>query len=514
MTQTIQESNDARLRHVVSSTADRHVPISPFSGEVISGVDLSSIDDVAVAVQRARIAQEQWVSTSWAKRSAIFAKYHDLVLDRQDEILDVIQRETGKARGQAMEEIFHVAMNAIYLAHNGKKILATDKRPGLFPILTSTHVHQVPKGVVGVITPWNYPFTLAISDALAALFAGNTVVIKPDLQTMWSAIVAVDLLVEAGLPEGAATIVVGDGVTMGTALIDAVDYVCFTGSTATGRVVGARAASRLVGASLELGGKNPMIVLEDADLNKAMDICVHACFTSAGQLCVSTERIYVARTIYDTFIQQLISRVSGLRLEARLGWGYDVGSMTTAAQLDRTAASVARAVEQGAQVLVGGRKRPDIGPLVFEPTILADVSPDADIARQEVFGPVVFVTPFDTVDEAIDSANDTPYGLSASVITRDTSRGRALAKKIRSGSVSINEGFGATFGSVSSPMGGMGDSGLGRRHGPEGVLRFTEPQTISVQRLVTVGPQFGLSDAQWVRWMTRALKALKTLRIR
>lgn len=514
MTDTIQATGDARMRHIVSTSGQMHTPKSPFVGEVISSVPLSSVADVAAAVRAARVAQAHWVQVSYTQRKRIFARYHDLVLARQDEILDVIQRETGKARGQAMEEIFHVAMNAEYLARHGKKVLAREKRAGLFPLLTSTHVHQVPKGVVGVITPWNYPFTLAISDALAAVFAGNTVVIKPDLQTVWSAIIAVDLLVEAGLPEGIATIVIGDGVTHGSALVDEVDFVCFTGSTATGRIVGARAASRLVGSSLELGGKNPMLVLKDADLDKAMDICVHASFTSAGQLCVSTERIYVAKEIYSEFVDRLIARVSNLRIEARMGWGYDVGSMTTSAQWERTQAAVARAIEQGAHIAIGGHSRPEVGPLVFEPTVLVDVSPTSDVARQEVFGPVVFVTPFDTVEDAISSANNSPYGLSASVITRGIAQGRHIATQIRSGSVNINEGFGATFGSVSAPMGGMGDSGLGRRHGPEGILRFTEPQTISVQYLVTVGPQFGLSDSQWVRVMTHALKLLKALRLR
>jgi succinate-semialdehyde dehydrogenase/glutarate-semialdehyde dehydrogenase len=448
------------------------------------------------------------------ERARIIRNVHDIVLRDNSEILDAIQRETGKARAHAMEEIFHVAMNSAYIGRTASRTLRTQRRPGLFPLLTRTRVRAVPKGVVGVITPWNYPFTLSLSDALAALAAGNSVVIKPDEQTAWSALHAVEVLGRAGLPEGVASVVVGDGRTIGGALIDEVDYVCFTGSTATGRVVAERAARRLIGTSLELGGKNPMIVCADADIDRFLDIAVHACFTSAGQLCVSTERMYVHRDIYEEVVSRLVSRVESLKVDARLGWGYDVGSLTTIAQRDRVLEAVNNAVEQGATIATGGYARADIGALVVMPTVLTNVTPSMAISHQEVFGPVVFVTPFDDINQAIAMANDSPYGLSASVITKNASTGEAIAAKIHSGSVNVNDGFGATFGSVSAPMGGVGDSGLGRRHGPEGMLRFTEAQTISTQRLLWPTPPFGMSPKTWSRVMSAALRILKAMHIR
>lgn len=510
---TEQESNDL-WRHIVSTTGETYQATSPFPGELISSVPLSSIHDVDVAVNQARLVQSAWSNSSYEHRAGILSRYHDEVLRNSGFILDVIQRETGKARSHAMEEILHVAMNAQFLSRKSEEVLQTQKRAGAFPIFTQTQVRQVPKGVVGVISPWNYPFTLAITDALAAVMAGNAVVIKPDLQTVWSALYAVDILEHVGLPPGLISVVVGDGPTLGEALIDRVDYVCFTGSTATGKIVAQKSAARLLGTSLELGGKNPMIVCSDADLKKFVDIAIHACFTSAGQLCVSTERMYIAREIYDQALELLAEKVSKLRLKAEIGWGYEVGSLTTQAQLDRVSAALKKAISEGAQVVVGGRGRPDIGPLVFEPTLLKNVSEHMDIARHEVFGPCVFATPFDTESQAIAMANDSVLGLSGSVITKDVKRGRAIAAQLKCGSVNINEGFAAAFGSVAAPMGGMGESGLGRRHGNEGILRFTEPQTISVQHVLRVTPQFGLSDAQWASLMSKIIRILKVLRIR
>jgi succinate-semialdehyde dehydrogenase/glutarate-semialdehyde dehydrogenase len=265
---------------------------------------------------------------------------------------------------------------------------------------------------------------------------------------------------------------------------------------------------------LELGGKNPMIVCADADINRLMDIAIHSCFTSAGQLCVSTERMYVHRDIYDDVVQRLVARVSSLKVEARMGWGYDVGSLTTVAQRDRVLAAIDTAVAQGARIEIGGHARADIGALVVMPTILTGVTADMGISHEEVFGPVVFITPFDDVNQAIAMANDSPYGLSASVITRDRAAGEAIAAKIQCGSVSVNDGFGATFGSVAAPMGGMGDSGLGRRHGPEGLMRFTEPQTIAAQRLLWATPPWRMTVRTWGRVMAIALKVMKAIRLR
>ncbi len=489
-------------------------PVSPFPGERIESVPVTTVLDAVSAVTRARAAQKNWAHTTLAHRAEILNRFHDLVLDRQELLLDTVQRETGKARGQAMEEVLHVAMNARYYATTGKRAMKPKRRAGAIPLLTGVKVHHQPKGVVGIISPWNYPLSLSVCDALPALMAGNAVVLKPDLQTLWSALHAVDLLVEAGLPEGIFTVLVGDGASIGGVLVDEVDYVCFTGSTATGRVIAGRAASRLIGMSLELGGKNPMIVCADADKEKFLDIAIRACFTSSGQLCVSTERMLIAREIYDEFLAAFIEKTEALTYGAQLGWGYDVGSLTTQAQALRVNSAVDRARAEGAKIETGGRLRDEVGPFVFEPTIVTNVRSSMSIASDEVFGPVVTVIPFDSIDEAIALANDSDYGLSASVITRNVHEGKRIAEQIACGSVNVNEGYAASFGSVSAPMGGMGQSGVGRRHGVEGILRFTEPQTIAVQHLLTLSPHFGRTDEEWSSFMARSLRLLKRLWIR
>lgn len=489
-------------------------PICPFPGQSIQQVPESTIDDVKVAVAAARDASSAWMQTTLEHRIKILNKFYKLLFAHENELLDVIQRETGKARAHASAEILGVAMITSHYIKIAKKSLRTGRRAGVFPVLTKTSVVAQPKGVVGIISPWNYPLTLSIYDAIPALLAGNTVVIRPDYQTSWSAIHAVDLFLEAGLPKGVISLVIGDGPTIGSALIDEVDYICFTGSTATGKKVGAQASARLIGASLELGGKNPMIVCADASLETFLDSAIQGCFTSAGQLCVSIERILIHESIYEKFLAALIDRVEKLRLGAQIGWDYEIGSLGSAALLSRVEKAVTDAVAEGAEIKIGGTARPDIGPFVFEPTVLANVTKDMKIYREEVFGPVVYVLPFKNEQEAIELANDSEYGLSASIISRDLKNAQIMATKIKSGSVNVNDGFAATFGSVAAPMGGMGQSGLGRRHGVEGLMRFTEPQTISVHPRFLTGPKFGFTEERWNKLISKSIRMLKALKIR
>jgi succinate-semialdehyde dehydrogenase/glutarate-semialdehyde dehydrogenase len=331
---------------------------------------------------------------------------------------------------------------------------------------------------------------------------------------MWSAIRGLELLFEAGLTSGVVTMVSGPGSMIGAAVIDEVDYLCFTGSTATGRIVGAQAGAQLIGASLELGGKNPMIVCADANLNKFLDIATRACFTSAGQLCISIERMYIHESIYEKFLAAFNVRVRELVLGAGVGWGYDVGSLVGPAQLKRVTEAVANAVSQGAKIEAGGNHRPEIGPYVYEPTVLSGVTSEMKISTEEVFGPCVYVQPFKSIDEAIALANDSSYGLSSSVITADLKLGQEIAMQLRTGSVNINEGFASAYGSVEAPMGGMGTSGIGRRHGIEGLLRFTQPQTIATAHIATMSPKLGRSDEQWSGLLVKLLQIMKILRLR
>jgi succinate-semialdehyde dehydrogenase/glutarate-semialdehyde dehydrogenase len=489
-------------------------PISPFPGVTIDSVPESSKADVVNAVANAREAQIAWSNTQVSYRVKILDRFHNLLIENQDELLTTIQMETGKSRFHAADEIFGLAMITAHYAKIGKRVLSPKRRAGALPIFTKTYVLSAPHGVIGIISPWNYPLVLSICDALPAILAGNTVVVRPDNQTPWSAIRGLNLLHQAGLPDGVVTLVTGDGQTTGAALIDEVDYVCFTGSTTTGKFVAAQAGARLIGASLELGGKNPMIVCADANLDTFLEVAIRGCFTSAGQLCVSIERMYIHESIYEKFLSAFVEKVKDLKLGAQLGWGYDVGSLVTDALVNRVNDAVSTAVAQGAKVETGGKLRTDIGPNVYEPTVLTGVTKNMKISTEEVFGPCVYVQPFSSTEEAIALANDSIYGLSASVVTSNPRLGRQIAEQLRFGSININEGFAAAYGSVAAPMGGMGQSGLGRRHGIEGLLRFTQPQTIARQRWISIGPKLGYSEVQWTKLLSKSLMILKRLRIR
>jgi succinate-semialdehyde dehydrogenase/glutarate-semialdehyde dehydrogenase len=514
MTATAQPELDERLvaqlaGHVVSSTGETADTIAPFTGERLASLPVSSTGDVAQAFETARAAQPQWALTDPRRRAEVLLRLHDLVLDRQDELLDLIQWESGKARKHAFEEVADTAITARYYARRGPGFLRPRRRAGALPLLTRTHELHHPKGVVGVISPWNYPLSLAVGDALAALMAGNAIVHKPDEKTPLVALAAVRLLREAGLPDGLWQVVNGTGPVVGSAVVDGADYVCFTGSTATGRAVAARAAQRLVGCSLELGGKNPMLVFDDADLERAAECAVRACFSSAGQLCISVERMYLHEPIREQFLGRFLERVRAMRVSAGFGYDADMGSLVSARQLAAVTEHVEDAVANGATVLAGGKGRPDLGPYFFEPTVLSGVTPEMRLFTEETFGPVVAVSTFAGEEQAVSLANATCYGLNASVFTGDQARGARVAARIRAGTVNVNEGYAAAWGSLDAPMGGMGDSGLGRRHGREGILRFTEPQTVAVQRLLGLGTPRGFTDERWARALAATLRGMK-----
>lgn len=499
---------------VVGPGAETFEVRAPFDGQLVAELPAASEDAVESAVTIARRAQRRWAEISPSGRARVLLRFHDLVLDRQVEGLDLAQLETGKARFDAFEELADLALTARHYARVGPRLLAPRRRTGVFLPLTAVRELRHPKGVVGIISPWNYPLTLAVGDALPALLAGNAVVLKPDHRTTLTALWCVELLRDAGVPDGVISVVPGLGPEVGPYLIDRADYVMFTGSTRVGREVARRCGERLIGASLELGGKNPMVVRADADLARAAGIARRACFANAGQLCVAIERIYVADAVADEFLARFIPAVRSLRLRAGLGWGADVGSLISQQQLDTVVRHVEDAVAKGAEVLVGGRARPEVGPYFFQPTVLQGVTEDMVVCREETFGPVVSVYRVRDDEEALQRANDSAFGLNASVITRDTRTGRALAARIKAGTVNVNEGYAATWGSTAAPMGGMRDSGLGRRHGVDGLLKYTESQTIAVQRLLGISPQLGRTDEQWARLLTGAVRAMKTLGVK
>ena len=317
-------------RRIVSTTGQTAPVESPLNGQPVAHVPQSSEADVREAVARARRAQEAWARTPLAERSAALLRLHDLVLDRQDEICDLIGVESGKARKDAFLELAHVALTARYYARTAHAHLDSRRVPGMFPGLTHVEVHHLPKGVVGIISPWNYPFTLALCDGLPALLAGNAVVIKPDAQTMLTALLGAELLEQAGFPPEIWQVVAGPGRDIGPPLIQGVDYMCFTGSTATGKLIAGQCADRLIGCSLELGGKNPILILRDASVEKAAEGTARASFSNAGQLCVSTERLFVADQIYDRFVERFVARTKAMTLGATLDWSVDMGTLISA----------------------------------------------------------------------------------------------------------------------------------------------------------------------------------------
>ncbi|MGN2637380.1 succinic semialdehyde dehydrogenase [Nocardia takedensis] len=500
------------LAHAVAGGAPSVEIHAPATGAKLADLPQSSTDDIERAFATARAAQRDWARTPVRERVAVLRRLHDIVLAEQSTILDIVQLETGKSRAHAFDEVGDVAVNARYYASVAARLLADRKPRGVLPVLTKVDVRHRPKGVVAVISPWNYPLALAVSDALPALVAGNAVVARPDNQTALTALWAIDAAERAGLPRGLWQAVLGRGSVIGGEVIGRADYVDYTGSSATGRTIAQQAGQRLIGYSLELGGKNPLLVLADADVSRAARIAVRACFASAGQLCESIERIYVHQDVHDRFVAEFVDRVRALRLGSGLDYDTDIGSLTFPRQLDTVTEHVDDAVAKGATVLAGGKARPDLGPYFYEPTVLADVGPGMTVYREETFGPVVSIYRVGSDDEAVDAANDTAYGLNASVWTKDTARGREIAARIDAGSVNVNEGFIAAWGSADAPSGGLGISGTGRRHGPEGLLKYVDTQTIATQRVLPIAPLPGMSEHLWAKTMTLYFGVMKTLR--
>jgi succinate-semialdehyde dehydrogenase/glutarate-semialdehyde dehydrogenase len=500
-------------RRVTTIDGDRE-PIeveNPLTGRLLAAVPRCTREDVEAAVDRARAAQPRWAETDWAERRDILLRFHDLVLDRREELLDLLQLESAKARRHAFEEFLDVAMVARYYARTAERHLRARRRRGAIPFLTATWEHRHPVGVVGIITPWNYPLTLSISDAVPALAAGNAVVLKADTQTPFGALWGARALDEAGLPADLLQAFTGSGSELGPELIKRVDYAMFTGSTEVGRTVASQAAERLIPSSMELGGKNAMIVLDDADLDRTVEGAERATFSNAGQLCISIERLYVHERVADEFTRRLVERTRAMRLGATLTYADDMGSLISQDQLDTVRAHVDDAVEKGATVLAGGDARPDLGPYFHEPTLLADVTENMDLFADETFGPVVSVSRFASEDEAVERANASRFGLNFSVWTQDADRGRRLATRLHAGTVNVNEGFIAAWGSIDAPMGGMKDSGLGRRHGAQGIKKYTEEQTVAVQRVMPIAPPGRMGHRLWSRVLTAGLRVLRHL---
>jgi len=478
---------------------------NPATLEKIAELPVARSNDVATAVARARQAQQAWAKTSFAERARLFYKLRDLLLDEGDRLADIMTAETGRPRAEVYgNELFYLCDAIGSWAKKSAHYLRDKTIKPQFPLLKTKKVVStyVPRGVIGIISPWNFPLTLTLGDAIPALMAGNAVVIKPSEVTPLSALFGADAIAKTGFPEGLFQVVVG-GAETGEALVDSVDIIVFTGSIEIGKRVMKRAAERLIPVALELGGKDPMIVLNDADLDRAVGACVWGALVNCGQACTSIERVYVEATVYDRFVEKVVARVRAIRQGASEN-DVDIGCLTTEAQFEKVTAQVEQAIAQGAKALTGGRRNPNLPGYYYEPTVLVNVDHTMTIATEETFGPVIPVIKVKDAEEALRLANDSRYGLGASIFSRNKDKGWRLAQELQTGSVCINDSL-INFLVTEAPMGGWKESGLGRRHGAEGIRKFCQQKTIVMDR-------FGLKEEfPWYPTSQRKAKQIRHL---
>jgi succinate-semialdehyde dehydrogenase/glutarate-semialdehyde dehydrogenase len=447
-------------------------------------VQVATPPEIRDAAARAREAQVRWKRLSFDERAGIIRRFHDLILDRHPQILDTIQSETGKVRRDALAEVVSVAGTARYYLAHGAHHLSIEHRRGGLPLFTTAEIVLKPHGLVGLITPWNYPFLLGIADALPALLAGNAVVIKPSELTPLSTVLARDLLVESGMDPDLIAVVHGGG-EVGAEVIQHVDYIGFTGGTATGTKVAVAASQRLIPYSLELGGKNAMVVLSGTSVDDAAAGLIAGAFSNSGQTCISVERVFVEDSIFDSFAARVAEKTSRLKLGWSRDWDVDMGSLISVAHADKVMSRVQQAIDGGARVLVGGKRRSDLGSSFVEATVLTDVTDTMPISREETFGPVVTLQRVRNAEEAVARANDSNLGLNASVWAGQKGRAVEIARQLETGSTCINSTL-LIYNSFDVPMGGIKQSGIGRRHGEQGILRYTQAQSI-VSSIATGG---------------------------
>jgi len=500
-TQTIERTTADATREIIS--------YDPATGAEVGRAPVASNAEVARAVARAREAQSAWGALSFRERGRVVLRVRELVLAELEEIATLIAREAGKPVAEAIAMELVPTLDLMqFFARRTEKLLRPEKiNIGQYGLMgRSSRIIYRPLGVIGIISPWNFPWAIPVGEVVMALMAGNGVVLKPSELTPLVGLKIGDVFKRAGLPEGLFSVVTGDGAT-GAAVVEAgVDKIMFTGSVATGKRVGVAAAERLMPVVLELGGKDPMLVLEDADVEAAARAAVWGAFANSGQACASVERCYVHERIAPEFLARVVELTQQLKQDAGTHAGADVGAMSSERQLQIVETHVADAIAHGARVLTGGQRA--AGTLAkgwfYEPTVLAQVNHAMMIMRDETFGPVLPLMTFKTESEAIRLANDSIFGLTASVWTRDTGRGKALAAQIEAGTVMVNEVL-YTHGIAQTPWGGMKQSGLGRTHGRAGLLELVAAQHIHVNRITL------LPDLWWFNYTARAAALFRGL---
>jgi acyl-CoA reductase-like NAD-dependent aldehyde dehydrogenase len=466
-----------------SDTTQEIAVENPATGAVTARVPAASAADVEAAVARARAAQPAWDALGLEGRAQVLRRAQKWVVDNTERIIDTIVSETGKTREDALvAEVTYAAHAFGFWAKHAPEYLADEKVKSANPFVAGRKLLMRfrPVGVVGIIGPWNYPLTNSFGDAIPALAAGNAVVLKPSEITPLTSLLMAECMRECGLPEDVYIPVPGYG-EAGAALVDYVDMIMFTGSTKTGKAVAKRAAERLIPVSLELGGKDPMIVLADADLERAANAAVHYSMQNAGQTCISVERVYVEAPIYDQFVTKVTEKVKAIRegVPGPLG-SVDVGAITFPPQMDVIERHVQDAREKGARIVTGGKGTRDHGQF-YEPTLLLDVDHSMECMREETFGPTLPVMKVADADEAVRLANDSLYGLAASVWGHDAANAERIARQIESGVVTVNDAQ-INYLATELPMGGWKTSGLGSRHGAHGIRKYCRQQSLLVTR--------------------------------
>ncbi len=458
---------------------------NPATGERLREFDCADATEVSAAVQRARTAQPAWADSGLPHRIAILREFQRRLLEKKSEIARAITREAGKPVAEALTtEVLVVLDAARFLIENAHRLLRDEPVPhgNLATKLKTGSLVREPYGVIGIISPWNYPFSIPATETLAALAAGNAVVLKPSELTPLIALELRSLLHAAGVPPDVVQVIVGDGATGAALLESPIGKLVFTGSVATGKRIAAAAAERLLPVVLELGGKDPMLVLDDADVDVASSAAVWGAFVNAGQACLSVERCYVHRSLYEKFLAVCVEKTQKLRIGPGEDRETDVGPLIREQQLRIIEDHIEDAKARGARVLVGGRRFPEIGRNFYYPTVLADVNHQMRIMREETFGPVLPVMPFDDDEAAERLANDSEYGLAASIFTRDRVRGERLARRIHAGTVMVNDVI-SCFGISEAPHGGFKSSGLGRTHGRFGLEEMVRLKYLDIDRM-------------------------------